>query len=78
MSGQQLTDDVCKKIIRRIALKHNIEPRLITTELMDEADKDDMRAGNLPVYVLDKYVELWTKRKLARTESQRDEPYYAK
>lgn len=75
MPGQQLTDDACKKIIKRIALKHNVEPRIITTMLMSEADKDDMRAGNLPVDVLDKYVELWSKRKLARTGSQRDEPY---
>lgn len=61
MSGQKISDDACKNIIRRIALKHEIAPKLIVTRLMSEEDKDDMRNGDLPYDCLDLHVELWIK-----------------
>lgn len=61
MSKKRLTDDACKEIIRGIALKHKIKPRLITTRLMSEEDKDDMRNGDVPASVLDLHVEVWIK-----------------
>ena len=60
--SQKLTDDACKTIIRRIALKHKIEPRLITTRLMSEDDKNDMRNGDIPYTSLDLHIELWVKK----------------
>jgi len=61
MSERKLTDDACKNIIREIALKHKIKPRLITTRLMSEDDKEDMRNGELPTRALDLHVEVWIK-----------------
>jgi hypothetical protein len=61
MAERKLSDDACKSIIRKIALKHKIEPRLITTRLMSEDDKEDMRRGELPMNCLDLHVELWIK-----------------
>ena len=61
MPERKLTDEACKNIIRRIALMHNIEPRLITTRLMSEEDKDDMRYGELPINALNLHVEVWIK-----------------
>lgn len=59
MCEQRISDDACKNIIRGIAAKHNINPRLITTRLMSEDDKNDMRRGELPIESLDLHVELW-------------------
>ncbi|CAB4127159.1 hypothetical protein UFOVP260_18 [uncultured Caudovirales phage] len=61
MCEQKLSDDACKNIIRKIALKHKIELRLITTRLMSEEDKDDMRRGELPIEALNLHVEVWIK-----------------
>ena len=61
MDGRKLTDEACKSIIRRIALKHKVDPRLITARLMSEDDKEDMRRGELPMNSLDLHVELWIK-----------------
>lgn len=59
--SQRLTDDACKNIIRTIALKHKIDPKLIVTRLMSQEDKDDMRNGELPYQALDLHVEVWIK-----------------
>ena len=47
MCEQKLSDDACKNIIRKIALKHKIELRLITTRLMSEEDKESAHVGAL-------------------------------
>ncbi len=54
-----LSDKACKAIINRIAKKLNVEARLITTRLMSEEDKDDMRAGLLPTDILEAHVKIW-------------------
>jgi hypothetical protein len=59
--SKHLTDDACKAIIKGIAKKFDIEAKLITTRLMSEEDKQDMREGNLPVPSLRLHVELWIK-----------------
>ena len=74
MSERKLSDDACKRIIRRIALKHKIEPRLITTRLMSEDDKEDMRRGDLPMTALDLHVELWIKAGLPDYAHGKTEP----
>lgn len=53
------TDEACKNIIRHIATKLNVEAKLITTRLMSEEDKNDMRKGDLPANVLELHVKLW-------------------
>lgn len=64
MSGQQrhLSDELCIKIIKRVAARHKIAPRLITTRLMDDDDKDSMRRGEISEDVLDLFVRLWIKK----------------
>ena len=56
----QRTDEVCKKIILTLARKHGIKPAsLITTRLMSEDDKNDMRKGLLTVEVLELHIKVW-------------------
>lgn len=61
MLKRQLVDNQCKYYICKIAKEYNIEPRLITTLLMSEEDKDDMRFGNLPIHILELHVSAWIK-----------------
>lgn len=56
---RNLTDSECKDIIRRLGKRLNVEPRLITTRLISEDDKQDMREGNLPVKSLEVHVKVW-------------------
>ena len=54
-----LSDKACKAIIIRGARKLNVEARLITTRLMSEEDKNDMRAVLLPIEALEAHVKVW-------------------
>lgn len=56
---RKLSDEECKDIIRRLGKRLGVEPRLITTRLMSEDDKQDMRDGNLPVKSLECHVKVW-------------------
>ena len=56
---RNLTDSECKDIIRRLGKRLNVEPRLITTRLMSEDDKQDMREGNVPVKSLEVHIKAW-------------------
>jgi hypothetical protein len=60
----KLSDKACKAIIIRVARKLNVEARLITTRLMSEDDKNDMRDGLLPTDVLEAHVRVWIKNGL--------------
>lgn len=54
------TDKVCKEIIRNLARKLGIEPpSLITTRLMSEDDKEDMRQGLLTIEALETHIKVW-------------------
>ncbi len=54
------TDKACKDLIRMLARKLGIEPAsLITTRLMSEDDKNDMRKGLLTVEVLELHIKIW-------------------
>ncbi len=55
----RVSDETCKAIIRRVAKRLGVEPKLITTRLMSDDDKEDMRQGNLPTEVLELHVKLW-------------------
>ncbi len=57
-----LTTKQCKAIIGRIGRRHGVDPSLITTRLMDDSDKQDMRDGLLSEAVLDLHVKLWIER----------------
>jgi uncharacterized protein YaeQ len=57
--SRTLTDEACKSIIRRIALRLGVDAKLITTRLMSEDDKNDMRKGDISKVVLELHVKLW-------------------
>jgi len=57
--SSRLTDKACKAIIMWVAKKFNVEAELITTRLMDENDKNDMRNGELPIESLECHVMAW-------------------
>jgi hypothetical protein len=54
-----INDKACKALIRRMAEQFNIDPRLITTRLMSEDDKNDMRYNNLPYESLKMHIQVW-------------------
>jgi len=55
----RLTDKACKAIIIQIAKELDVEARLITTRLMSEDDKNDMRNGDLPKDALKLHIQVW-------------------
>lgn len=57
--SSKLTDKACKAIIIRVAKKLNVEAKLITTRLMDEQDKEDMRNGLISIEALECHVAVW-------------------
>lgn len=56
-----LSDKACVAIIKQLAKELAVEPKLITTRLMSEDDKNDMRNGDLPRESLKLHIELWKK-----------------
>ncbi len=58
MSGK-LTDKACKAIIIRVAKEFDVPAKFITTRLMSEDDKNDMRNGDLPLESLKCHVKVW-------------------
>ena len=54
-----MTDDECKKIIIRIAKRLSVRASLITTLMLSEDDKNDMRAGELAVDSLEAHIQAW-------------------
>ncbi|CEG60939.1 hypothetical protein [Legionella micdadei] len=54
-----LTDSECKKIIFNIGRELNLPPKLISTRLLDDFDKDAMREGLLEISILKRFVEVW-------------------
>lgn len=62
MRGPIRSDALCKEIIRFLAKRHKIDPKLIVTKLMSEDDKNDLRDGNLSENVFSKHIEVWIKK----------------
>lgn len=52
-----LSDAQCKKLISNAAWYCGVSPRLITTKLLSEQDKQDMRNGEPPQEALTNHVE---------------------
>ncbi len=59
MEQNLLSDDDCKKIISKVAKKLCVRPKLITERLLSVDDKNDMRAGDLPIEALECFILAW-------------------
>lgn len=70
-----LTDQQCKSMLVKAGLKHGVSPSLISTRLMSEEDKQDMRAGLIDQQVLDLHVEVWIKNKMPDYAKGHISPY---
>ena len=55
------TDSECKKIISQIAWEVGVSPALISTRLLSDDDKNDIRAGLIDRGSLRVAVEVWIK-----------------
>ena len=53
------SEEECKRIIIKLAIKHGVSPALVATRLLSEEDKNDMRNGDLPIEALDVAIECW-------------------
>lgn len=69
-----LTDNECKDIIRRLAKRHEVEARLITTRLISDEDKQDMREGNLTAKSLDCHIKVWKQNGMPDYRQGKNEP----
>ena len=72
--SQKLTDKACKAIIIQVAKKLNVEAKLITTRLMDEQDKEDMRNGLISIEALECHVAVWKQNGLCDYAHGKDTP----
>lgn len=59
---ERISDKICKEIIKTLAKKCNVDPKLIVTRLMSEEDKEDMRNGLLPIDSLELHVRVWIEK----------------
>ncbi len=53
------TTDECKCMLSKIGFKLGVSPRLISTRLLSDDDKQDMLDGNLPIEALECAVKVW-------------------
>lgn len=53
------SDEECKKIISKVAWELGVSPGLISTRLLDEQDKNDLRQGVLTKGALKCATEVW-------------------
>ena len=56
-----ITDIECKEIIKRLAKRLNVDASLVTTRLMSQEDKQDMREGKLLGKALETHIKVWKK-----------------
>jgi hypothetical protein len=53
------TVEECKKMLVKIAIKHEVAPKIISQRLLSSNDKDDMLAGLITFDTLDCFVKVW-------------------
>lgn len=53
------TEKECKQILSKLGWEHGVSPRLISTRLLSDSDKQDMLRGEVPIEALDVAVMLW-------------------
>lgn len=53
------TNEECKKILFTLGIQCGVSPKLISTRLLDDFDKDDIREGLIDISVLKRFVEVW-------------------
>lgn len=53
------TDKECKSLISSVAWSLGVSPRLISTRLLDDNDKNDLRHGLVSESELECAVEVW-------------------
>lgn len=56
---KSLTDRECQSLITKAAIEVGVSPKYISTRLLDENDKNDMRDGLISYEVLLLHVRLW-------------------
>lgn len=54
-----LTVEDCKLIIKKLGMRHNVHPALISSRLLSKEDKQDMLDGNLSIEALVCAVSAW-------------------
>lgn len=57
--SKKRSDGACKALIKSLARKLGVEARLITTRLLSEDDKNDLRNGDLPTSSLECHIQAW-------------------
>lgn len=70
----RLSDSECKKIISQVAWSLGVSPGLISTRLLDDNDKNDLRLGLLTKESLKLAVEVWMGNGMPDYAHGKDEP----
>ena len=65
----------CQKIISNVAWTCGCSPKLISTRLLSEDDKQDMLNVNVPIESLITHVKVWMANKMPDYANGKFEPY---
>ena len=69
------TEKECKSMLIRAGLKHGVSPILISTRLLSEDDKENMRNGLIDQEALNKHVEAWKMAHMPEYSKGHIKPY---
>ena len=69
------TDQQCKSMLIRAGLKYGVSPTLISTRLLSEENKDDMRNGFVDQEDLNAHVEAWIEAHMPDYRNGSSRPY---
>jgi len=75
--GQTLTIVQCQKMLFDIGIKIGVSPKLISTRLLSNEDKQDMLSGLLPVDCLVIGVRTWLAAGMPDYANGKFDPYKA-
>ena len=69
------TREQCQKELFSIGMKLGVSPKLISTRLLSEDDKQDMLNGELDVETLVTAIEVWMSNNMPDYANGKTEPY---
>ncbi len=70
-----LTDKECVSIVRKLGKELTVRPSFITTRLMSEEDKQDLRMGALDIDTLREHIKVWLANGMPDYAHGLDEPF---
>ncbi len=70
-------EELCKRMLFKLAIKHGVAPRLISERLLSRDDKKDMLQGLVSFETLDCHVQTWKEYGMCNYAEGNMKPYKA-